>query len=120
MQYSFNEKEMNIIHRGKHLKIEGFTVNTNNYESVPKGQRILVIPNLSVDFEQAFFACDHIVCETGGKLAHLATLAREFDKSIVRMENATLLFMKKEKVIIDFELGKIEYQPDNTKKKMKP
>lgn len=61
-----------------------------------------------------------IVCETGGKLAHLATLAREFDKSIVRMENATLLFMKKEKVIIDFELGKIEYQTDNIKKKMKP
>lgn len=109
MQYAEHDMDFNIIAKGSNKKIEGFTVNTINYESVPKGQRILVIPNLSVDFEQAFFACDHIICETGGKLAHLATLAREFDKAIIRIDNATLQFIRKKPITIDFVSGKLDY-----------
>lgn len=112
MQYAEYDIEFNIITKGKNTKVEGFTVNTENYTSVSKGQRILVIPNLSVDFEQAFFDCDHIICETGGKLAHLATLAREFDKSIIRIENATLQFIRKKPITIDFINGKLEYNVD--------
>ncbi len=112
MQYAEHDMDFNIIAKGSNTKIEGFTVNTHNYESVPKGQRILVIPNLSVDFEQAFFACDHIICETGGKLAHLATLAREFDKAIIRVENATLQFIRKKPIKVDFINGKLEYDVD--------
>lgn len=112
MQYGEYNMDFNIIAKGSNTTIEGFTVNTTNYESVPKGQRILVIPNLSVDFEQAFFACDHIICETGGKLAHLATLAREFDKAIIRVENATLQFIRKKPITIDFINGKLDYNTE--------
>lgn len=121
MQYAEYDMQFNIIAKGKNTIVEGFTVNTENYSSVPKGQRILVIPNLSVDFEQAFFACDHVICETGGKLAHLAILAREFDKSIIRMENATLQFIRKKPIKIDFINGKLEYNTEYTEqKKLKP
>lgn len=120
MQYAEYDMDFNIIAKGSNTKIEGFTVNTKNYESVPKGQRVLVIPNLSVDFEQAFFACDHIICETGGKLAHLATLAREFDKSIIRVDNATLQFIRKKPIKVDFMTGKLEYDFDyKSDKKLK-
>lgn len=119
MQYAEYDMEFNIIAKGNNTKIEGFTVNTKNYETVPKGQRILVIPNLSVDFEQAFFACDHIICETGGKLAHLATLAREFDKAIVRVDNATMQFIRKKPISIDFMSGKLDYNVDYQERKLK-
>lgn len=117
MQYAEHGMDFNIITKGNNTKIQGFTVNTHNYESVAKGQRILVIPNLSVDFEQAFFACDHIICETGGKLAHLATLAREFNKSIIRVENATLQFIRKKPITVDFIDGTINYNVDYTETK---
>lgn len=109
LQYEELDLDFNIITSGNNQKVFGFTVNTHNYETIPKGQRILIIPNLSVDFEQAFFQCDHIICETGGKLAHLATLAREFNKSIIRIENATLKFIRKNPITIDFINGTIDY-----------
>ena len=117
MQYSLEKREFFIINRGNKNIIEGIAVNVNNYESVDKGKRILVIPNLSVDFEQAFFQCDHIICENGGKLAHLATLAREFDKSIIRVENATLQYIRKLPLTIDFENNIIKYEMKNENNK---
>lgn len=121
MQFAEYDMDFNIISKGSNTTIEGFTVNHRNYQSVPKGQRILVIPNLSVDFEEAFFACDHIICETGGKLAHLATIAREFNKAIIRLDNATLQFIRKKPIKIDFITGKLEYNTDyNENKKLTP
>ncbi len=56
MQYREFGGNFNVIAKSDGEVIEGITVNTLNYESVPKGKRILVIPNLSVDFEAVFLS----------------------------------------------------------------
>jgi hypothetical protein len=117
-QFDIFDGDFNIIAKGSENIINGTTVNTKNYESVPKGQRILVIPNLNVNFETAFFQCDHVICETGGKLAHLSTLAREFNKTIIRIDDATLKYIRTIDIKIDLvNLNIEEIKHTNEKRK---
>lgn len=104
----FDDYEFNIITKGEKSIIEGTTVNISNYESIPKGERILVIPHLGVEFETVALQCDAIITETGGKLAHLATVGRELKIPIIRIENAVIQFAIAHKFKFDLEEGKYE------------
>ncbi len=53
---------------------------------------IIVIPNASVDFELSALKAGLIICENGGKLAHLCIVGREFGIPLIRIDNATKIF----------------------------
>lgn len=109
LQDKFFDNDFNILNRSNIKAFQGITVNPYNFENVPKGQRILVIPHLGVEFEVAALQCDAIICETGGKLAHLAIVGREFGIPIVRIEDATLKFFAPQELEFDLMEGKIKY-----------
>lgn len=122
LQSKYFEYDFNIFNTANQTKVKGITVNQYDYESVPKGQRILVIPHLGVEFETIALQCDAIITEVGGKLAHLVIVGREMGMPIIRMENAVFLFAGKRNIEIDFIEGKInnikEENIKTSKKKM--
>jgi phosphohistidine swiveling domain-containing protein len=109
VQSTYFEHDFNILNRADQTKIKGTIVNPYNYENFPKGERILVIPHLGVEFEVAALQCDAIICETGGKLAHLTTVGREMGIPIIRMENAVIAFAMPRKIEFDLMEGKINF-----------
>lgn len=109
VQSTYFEHDFNILNSAKKTEIKGTIVNPYNYEMIPKGERILVIPHLGVEFEVAALQCDAIICETGGKLAHLTTVGREMGIPIIRMENAVIAFAIPRKIEFDLVEGKINF-----------
>jgi phosphohistidine swiveling domain-containing protein len=112
VQSTYFEDDFNILNSAGKKEIKGTVVNPYNYETVPKGERILVIPHLGVEFEVAALQCDAIICETGGKLAHLATVGREMGMPIIRIENAVVAFALPRKIEFDLVEGKINFPKD--------
>jgi phosphohistidine swiveling domain-containing protein len=112
IQTTYFEDDFNILNRADKKEIKGTIVNPYNYETVPKGERILVIPHLGVEFEVVALQCDAIICETGGKLAHLATVGREMGMPIIRIENAVIALALPRKIEIDLLEGKIKFPKD--------
>jgi phosphohistidine swiveling domain-containing protein len=112
IQSTYFDHDFNILNRADKKEVKGTIVNPYNYESIPKGERILVIPHLGVEFEVAALQCDAIICETGGKLAHLATVGREMGLPIIRMENAVIAFALPRKIELDLMEGKIKFPKD--------
>lgn len=109
-----------VIHYdGESKQIKGTIVTPENYQEVKKGERILIIPDLSVNYEIPFFACDHVITELGGKLAHLATVAREFNKNIIRVEDAKIIYKVGSEITINFENYTIERAINNQETKDK-
>jgi phosphohistidine swiveling domain-containing protein len=80
-------------------------------ESVPEGS-IIVIPSASPDYEIAMLsACKNgkgaVITEVGGKLCHLATVGREFNVKILRLDNATKIYTKFMDVCVDCDKGEV-------------
>lgn len=48
----------------------------------------ICIPHAGVEYERAARNADVIITETGGKLAHMATVARESGRLLIRVDNA--------------------------------
>ena len=111
--------DFNILHKGKQAAIKGTTVNIENYAEVPKGSRILVLPHLGVEFETVALQFDAIITKTGGKLAHLVTVGREFGIPIIRMENAVIRFALPQEYIIGLNDGTIQKITNKNKNKPK-
>ena len=69
---------------------------------------ILVIPHAGVAFELEAMKAGAVICEVGGKLAHLVTVCRELGKPIIRMDNALSKLRRGQRVTLSPEEGKIE------------
>lgn len=106
-QYELFEYEFNLLHRGSLEHFSGTTVNVHNYESVERGKRILVLPHLGIEFDTVARQCDAVICEQGGRLAHLVIIGRELGFPVIRLDDATVRFALKSDIVIDFTTGKI-------------
>lgn len=118
----FKDADFNILNTAKKTKLIGHTVNIKNYQDFPKGQRILVLPHLGVEFETVALQCDAIITETGGKLAHLVTVGREMGIPVIRIENACIQFAFPDQYKFDLQTLKIENisEKEEKKNKLKP
>jgi len=85
-------------------------------ERVPPGS-IAIVPNAGPDYQLAMETAnmetpDHkrglIICETGGKLAHLAVVGREYKCVVLMLPNALKLFQPPRDVWVDLREGRIE------------
>ncbi len=76
-------------------------------EAVPEGS-IAVVPFAGVDYEIAMLsACKKgrgaVIAQVGGKLAHLATVARETEARVLVVDNAMNVFRAGEFVLLDMD-----------------
>lgn len=68
---------------------------------------ILLVPTAGVEYDLAGQKAGAIVCEQGGKLAHLVTVCRETKKTIIRMDNATATLKSGMRVSINIRKGEL-------------
>ena len=69
---------------------------------------ILVIPQAGPEFEVQALKAGMVISETGGKLAHLVIVGREFGLPLIRFDNAMKNLSEGMKVHIDFNNFKLE------------
>lgn len=72
---------------------------------------ILVAPHAGVEFELQAMAAGAVVCEAGGRLAHLVTVCREQSKPILRMEGACSTFRAGQHITVHPDTGRITIWP---------
>lgn len=120
-QKNLLDYDFHLLSRGGLQNFKGITCSHTNYEEVPEGQRILVIPHLGVEFEQAALKCDAIITEQGGPLAHLMIVGKERKQNwpVIRVDNACVRFGIRLALDIDLINGKIQTQ-EKTAQKIKP
>jgi len=68
---------------------------------------ILLVPHAGVEFDMPARQASAVICETGGKLAHLVTVCREDNKPIVRVPDAMKILRPGMKVSLDLKSGKL-------------
>jgi len=64
---------------------------------------ILVIPHAGPEFEIQARQAGLVICEVGGKLAHLVIVGREFGLPMVRIHNACSMFQDRMQLTLDFK-----------------
>lgn len=75
-------------------------------------KRAIVIPHAGIEYDIVARKADIIITETGGKLCHLAVVARETDKLLIRVENAIKTMSKFDMFWMDlnsYTLGPAKY-----------
>jgi phosphohistidine swiveling domain-containing protein len=72
---------------------------------------ILVVPHAGVEFELQGMAAGAVVCEAGGRLAHLVTVCREQSKPILRMDGACSTFRAGQHITVHPDTGRITIWP---------
>jgi phosphohistidine swiveling domain-containing protein len=69
---------------------------------------VLVVPHAGEEFHVQAMRAGAVICEVGGRLAHLVTVCRELDKPIIRMEGALRKFKLGQTVTVIPAQGKVE------------
>lgn len=72
---------------------------------------ILLVPTAGVEYDLQGRKAGAIICEQGGKLAHLVTVCRENQKTIVRLEGAMTKLKRGMQVSINVLTGELSIYP---------
>lgn len=99
--------EVQVLARGP--KLTGTIVFSDS--AVIDKDSILVIPHAGVAFELQAMKAGAVICEVGGKLAHLVTVCREMKKPIIRMDNAVATLRRGQSVTIVPDEGRVLIHP---------
>jgi len=84
------------------LKIFKGNVVTLRSETITK-RDILILPHAGPEYQDMAMKAGLVICEVGGKLAHLAIVGRELGLPLIQIENAYNLFKEGAKLTIDFD-----------------
>jgi hypothetical protein len=104
--------------KGDKTYISGEVVFPKPNERVPTGS-IAIVPHAGPEYQLAMESANMeslegyrgcIICETGGKLAHLVVVGREFKCTVLMMPGATKMYRKGDRVSIDLNEGTITNQ----------
>ena len=83
----------------------GKVVTPNSKEITKKD--ILVIPHAGPEFDLLARRAGLVICEVGGRLAHLVIVGREFGLPLVRVDDACKTFREGVTLTLDFETAEI-------------
>lgn len=100
--------EVQVLARGPELT--GKVVYPDSSQITEKD--ILVVPHAGVEFEVQALKAGAIICEVGGRLAHLVTVCREMQKPIIRMDAAMSKLKPGKEVTVYPDTGKVRISPD--------
>jgi len=68
---------------------------------------ILVVPHAGVEYELQTLKAGAVICQIGGKLAHLVTVCREEGKPVIRMDDAMAKLKKGQRITVSPAEGKV-------------
>lgn len=77
-------------------------------DEIAEGEDILLVPHAGVEFDLPARQAAAIICETGGRLAHLVTVCREDNKPIIRVPDAMKILRPGMRVMLNLETGKLD------------
>jgi phosphohistidine swiveling domain-containing protein len=106
MQRTLLDYEFHVLTSGGMKEFHGRIV-TPDARHI-EDEDILLVPHAGVEFDLQARQAGAVICETGGKLAHLVTVCREDGKPIVRVPDAMKIFQQGMRVMLDLEKGKLE------------
>ena len=96
----------------------GDIVHPEPNERVPSGS-IAIVPHAGPEYQLAMETANGIdpetgrrgciICDTGGKLAHLAVVGREFKCTVLMLPNATKMYRERDCIWIDMSNGTITH-----------
>ena len=86
LRHQFMDESFIILARGSKSIIEGKGYLVKENEVAPEGC-IPIAPHAGPEYQLAMMAAGAIICETGGKLAHLAVVGRESSCSVFMCKN---------------------------------
>jgi phosphohistidine swiveling domain-containing protein len=107
--------EFSILSKGKATWVGGKVVHPKKNQTVEAGS-VAVVPNAGPDYYHAMVsACRPgewhreglLICETGGKLAHLAVVGREQKCTVLMVPDALKKYRPGDTIFVDFETMKI-------------
>lgn len=97
---AFPAGEFTILNSAGLTSFEGKVV-TPQSDQISK-KDILIIPHAGPEFEVQAMKAGLVLCEVGGKLAHLVIVGRELGLPLIRVDKACSLFKEGVTLIIDF------------------
>lgn len=99
-----------VLAKGKERYFSGTVVKPEPNEAVPEGS-IAVVPSAGPQYQLAMeTACEGggvLICDTGGKLAHLAIVGREFGCTVLMVPDATKRFREGQILSVDMDNGTV-------------
>lgn len=116
----YTNRQFTVLARDTDSKwVSGTVCHPKPGERVAPGS-IAVVPNAGPDYQFAMETANMhgvenggrgcIICETGGKLAHLAVVGREYKCIVLMIPDALKLYKEGQRVWIDMESGTIEHK----------
>jgi phosphohistidine swiveling domain-containing protein len=106
MQKTLLGYEFQVLTNGGQKEIAGRIVGPDAKYIGPED--ILLVPHAGVEFDLPAREASAVICETGGKLAHLVTVCREDNKPIVRVPDALKILQPGMRVTLDLQKGKLD------------
>lgn len=106
MQKTLLGYEFQVLTSGGLTEVQGRIVGPDARYIGPED--ILLVPHAGVEFDLPAREACAVICETGGKLAHLVTVCREDNKPIVRVPDALTILQPGMRVTLDLQKGKLD------------
>ena len=109
MQKALLGYEFHVLTSGGKQEVYGRIVGPDARGIEPED--ILLVPHAGVEFDLQAREAGAVICEVGGKLAHLVTVCREDNKPIVRVPDAMKILRPGMRVTLDLQKGKLDIRP---------
>lgn len=115
LQRKLLSHEVTVLAGGK--KVEAEVQHYDDFKedfSKVKEDRILILPSLELKFEVAILKAvkngkGGVICESGGKAAHLSKVGREMNFPVIMIENALTVYEKCSRLKINPEKGRVSF-----------
>ena len=114
----YTQHQFVTLCKGDQRIFSGSIVHPEPNERVPSGC-IAIVPHAGPEYQLAIETANGIdpetgrrgciICDTGGKLAHLAVVGREFKCTVLVLPNATKMYRERDRVWIDMSDGTITH-----------
>ncbi|CAN5307168.1 hypothetical protein BH11PSE11_BH11PSE11_31160 [soil metagenome] len=101
--------QLHVLTAARQKAVSGTVRTAEDFNARVKGEStILLVPHAGEEFHAMAMASQGVICQQGGKLAHLAIVGREMGIPIVRIDGAMSKFKSGAAVIIDLVNGKVD------------